>query len=479
MKLSTHTLAVLGILILALLVRLIHLNGSLWLDEAAQALESARPLSEQLQIQEDFQPPLYHLILHFWMYGGMSEWWLRLTSLISGLITIIVTIRLGTKLFDAHTGLLAGAFMATSQFHAFFSQELRPYSVAAMFGLIMLDGLISAWNHKRFAWIQFGLAALAGLYTMYVFPFLILATLVTTMIFHRDSIKPHIITLIVVTLAYVPWLPSFYGQLTTGTNLSAQSTVWSEMVSPPVSKMLPLLFTKFLIGRIPIDLNLKDIVMVGLMVAVTLFVVARSFHKQQGKQVFTLLSVSILSTFLISLVIPVLDAKRVLYALPLVYLLLAAGIGKGVQSIIATLIILGINVVSINEYATNPEVQREPWRQAVAQVEVTVPDTTLVVFSFTGPFAPWQWYQTRNLTTISIPNPQAQPEEVMWLAAAAQRVDQVVVFEYLMDMTDPNRVIHSSLEQNGLTETGYLQFPGIGKIRRFEPTNPVAFLQVQ
>ena len=65
------------ILLLALILRLPFLNGSFWMDEAAQALESARPLSQQLDIIPDFQPPLIHLILHFAMYLGREEWWLR------------------------------------------------------------------------------------------------------------------------------------------------------------------------------------------------------------------------------------------------------------------------------------------------------------------------------------------------------------------------------------------------------------------
>ena len=51
------------ILLLAVMLRIPHLSGSFWLDEAAQALEIVRPLSQQLQIIDDFQPPLLHLIL--------------------------------------------------------------------------------------------------------------------------------------------------------------------------------------------------------------------------------------------------------------------------------------------------------------------------------------------------------------------------------------------------------------------------------
>ena len=56
-----------AVLMLALLLRLVRLNDSFWLDEAAQVLESARPLAEQLQIAGDFQPPLMHLLTFFWL----------------------------------------------------------------------------------------------------------------------------------------------------------------------------------------------------------------------------------------------------------------------------------------------------------------------------------------------------------------------------------------------------------------------------
>ena len=55
---------ILLILLLGLILRLVLINQSLWLDEAAQVIESARPFSEQFDIAGDFQPPLFHLLLH-------------------------------------------------------------------------------------------------------------------------------------------------------------------------------------------------------------------------------------------------------------------------------------------------------------------------------------------------------------------------------------------------------------------------------
>ena len=52
------------ILFLALILRLVNLDQSFWLDEAAQVIESSRPLNQQFNLAADFHPPLYHLFLH-------------------------------------------------------------------------------------------------------------------------------------------------------------------------------------------------------------------------------------------------------------------------------------------------------------------------------------------------------------------------------------------------------------------------------
>ena len=89
------------ILFLAFILRLPLLNGSFWMDEAAQALEIIRPLSQQLDIVADFQPPLLHLILHFAQYFSHAEWWLRtIGALIPGLVTIFFSYKLAEKLFN-------------------------------------------------------------------------------------------------------------------------------------------------------------------------------------------------------------------------------------------------------------------------------------------------------------------------------------------------------------------------------------------
>src|SRR5687768_414653 len=98
-------LGIAAIIVFALLLRLPLLDGSFWLDEAAQALESVRPFSQQLNIRDDFQPPLLHVLIHFASYFGHSEWWLRTVgALIPGLVTVFFTYKIGEVLANKNVG---------------------------------------------------------------------------------------------------------------------------------------------------------------------------------------------------------------------------------------------------------------------------------------------------------------------------------------------------------------------------------------
>ena len=150
MSWSKKLLPLLLILLLALILRLPHLNDSFWLDEAAQVLESLRPLNQQLQIKDDFQPPLLHLITFLSLKVAQSEWWLRLTgALLPGLLTIVGGYFLGIKIAGKKVAISASLLLATSSFHLFFSQELRPYSLSACFAIWSWFFLLEARRPDR------------------------------------------------------------------------------------------------------------------------------------------------------------------------------------------------------------------------------------------------------------------------------------------------------------------------------------------
>ena len=81
------------ILLVALVLRLVSLNQSLWLDEATSALVVRMSVGDMFArfLPGDFHPPLYYLILKFWVsIFGNSEISLRMPSVIFGVITILI-----------------------------------------------------------------------------------------------------------------------------------------------------------------------------------------------------------------------------------------------------------------------------------------------------------------------------------------------------------------------------------------------------
>ncbi len=123
------------ILSLALVLRLIFINQSLWLDESIEALALMGRMGPLMTYAlADYQPPLYHLI--GWVNTqlfGYSEIALRLPSLISGLLTVFFVIKIGELVASKKVGIIAGFLAATNPLLIYYSVEGRTYSMTAFF----------------------------------------------------------------------------------------------------------------------------------------------------------------------------------------------------------------------------------------------------------------------------------------------------------------------------------------------------------
>jgi len=159
-----------GLILVALILRLAVPRG-IWLDEAIsihQARLSLHDLFRNLYYG-DRQPPLYHLVL--WLtirIFGHSEFAVRLPSLIAGTLIVPVLYELGRELYDRRTGLLAAAFAAVSPMLVWYSQEVRMYEFAALFGLLaLLTQLRAIRDGTMLNWAAYILATSALLWSHY------------------------------------------------------------------------------------------------------------------------------------------------------------------------------------------------------------------------------------------------------------------------------------------------------------------------
>ncbi len=518
-------LAIFLILLLALFLRLPLLNGSFWLDEAAQAIESTRPLSQQLNIAHDFQPPLLHLILHFASFFGHSEWWLRtIGALIPGLITILFTIKIAQKIFSLPNhnqtkpnrnqinskankiALTAGLLLATNSFHLFYSQELRPYSLPAMWTVLSWWQIVKFTtstkqkpkNAKIFnkLWIFFILFSILGLYSSYLYPFILIGQFLFLLhnVFTKQlnttaftkQIKNLFLTGAIISLFYLPWLPSFFNQLKIGQQLRVQMPNWESVVSITQLKSLPLIFGKFFYGNLPLDLNLTYLILpifISTLIFLNLFIHRKKLIKNYQTTfsiLFFWLATPLITAWLVSFIVPVLRPKRVLALLPAFEIFLAGSLllfsAKNLKksnsflnklSIKAIMILFLINLISTYSYYTQPQLQREDWRGLVIEIQDKFePSKTAVIFSFSNQFASWQWYAQNNYPTLATSTYLlTNKNQIKTLLKNSYQYEYLLLFDYLRVLTDPDNLLPDALKDYGYYEIGILDYPNIGFVR--------------
>lgn len=485
----------LGILaIFALFLRLPLLTDSFWLDEAAQALEVIRPWREQLNIAADFQPPLFHLILHLWQYIGHQEWWLRSVSLLSGLGSVMIFSALAWRWQGRRAGVIVGLLLATSSLHVFFSQELRPYMLAVFWSSLAMasywsilfpqDGLKSllstksSWPQlsKRTAFISLTLANLAGGLTSYVYLFFIVAQVLTSWLVGRRRAWLISKSVVLTGLAWLIWLPGLLSQLAASSALRTLVPDWEKVVSLTQAKALPLTVAKFWVGVLPIDLVWSDAIIV-ILPCIFVFYLGIKYWQSSAesakKQLLTLLSLLVLTlatSWLFSFWTPVISPKRVLFLLPLMYWVI--GLVTRQKHWLAGLLViyaLGLNLFSLAKYWQDPALQRENWRSAISNLEARYqPNDTVVVFGFDAPFAPWEWYQQKNLPTHTTGfKPLTSPESALQALSDLPQAENVILFDYLLDLSDPAHFVSKGLESKGYQLMDVLDYPNLGFIRLY------------
>lgn len=482
----------LTILVIALVLRIPHLGGSFWLDEAAQALESARLFSQQHLIRADFQPPLIHYLTHFALFVSHKEWWLRtIAALIPGLLTIYVFFHLSKRWFDVKIASISSLLLATSSLHIFYSQELRPYSLPAFFAVsswFFLDRLVSYKKNESASWLKdlilFALTTTLGLYASYLYPFVVIGQLGWIWFFHHQQLQKFLTACLISALTFLPWLPNFLGQLEEGSLVRDQLPGWDQVVSLTQGKAIFLTIGKFIFGLVKIDpsplvfISLIALGLVGLCLIKDFYDLYN--HKKSDLiekiknilPVLTALFVPLISAWLVSFFVPVLSPKRVLYLLPFFYLFLSLFIDllpKKRAPIVLILTLLTINLVTTSSYYFDKNLQREDWRSLHQKITTQFGQRrSIAIFSHPEAFSPWRWYDdgrfptlaTGTLSVTQIENPREHFKII-------NNYDYILVFDYLRTLSDPENLIISEVESYGFKEIEAIDTPNIGFVRVF------------
>lgn len=153
------------LLLVAAVARGIGLASGLWIDEIYSLMRSFRaPVGSILtEYWGDNHHPFYALLAH-WSRAlfGESAWSVRLPAFLFGVATVPALYVLARRLVAQREALLAGALLALSYHHVWFSQNARGYSALAFF-TVMLTWLAMRAMHDGHARSWFWYALLAAL----------------------------------------------------------------------------------------------------------------------------------------------------------------------------------------------------------------------------------------------------------------------------------------------------------------------------
>lgn len=447
------------IVVAALGLRLVNLNQSFWLDEAAQVIESSRPFWQQFDLAADFHPPLYHLLLHFWMLGGKSEIWVRLLSVGFGIGSIIIIYQIGKLLIDKKAALIASLFLAISPYHIWYSQEARPYIAFLFFSIVSTLFLL------RKKWFWYTVFAVFSLYTNYFTVFLLVSHLIYVFIFEKKFLRNWLIRAGIVLMSFIFWTGEFLQQIGVGTN--GLFTGWKDVVSVSALKTAGLTFAKFIFGRGSIENNYIYALVILPVFLLFIFSLIKNRKERSGKIFITLFFIPFFTSEIVSLFISINAPQRLIFLLPIFFLLLTAGILKLSPKfrLAAILIVAVTNVGGLFQYYTDPSVKREQWREAVAFTEHQDSSQNVALFVFPGPFAPFTWYSKGKIDALGIaPNFILIDADLTNLLPELLFKNRVYLYQYLTGLTDPTGKTDKFLVSQGFRESDIRNFTGVGFI---------------
>lgn len=341
-------LAVLG---LGLVLRLIGLNQSLWLDEAV----SARVVGEDNGINivknfspSDFHPPLYYLLLWGWTrIFGVSEISLRMPSVILAMVTIYLVYLIGKEIKDEELGRRGALLTAVNPLLVYYSQEARMYSLAVVW-------LTAAWLFliRKKYWL-FNLSCFGAMMTFYGSIFFIIAMAVWNG--SRKEIGKRLIGLVLALVILGPLI----GKQWQGARSSLVEVAnWSAALGRVNIKNLLLIPVKFFIGRISFYPKILYWLIAAMWTIIAGTGIIRGIKKKRSLAV--LLMVPILLGCLVSIGSPMMAYFRFLYLIPVATIILALGNGGKLT--------LGFLVFSFL-YGFNSNFHREDWRSLVSSLK--------------------------------------------------------------------------------------------------------------
>lgn len=451
------------VVLLGLILRLISVNQSLWLDEATSVLV-ARDFSFSDIITRfspgDFHPPLYYFLLKIWTgIFDATEIGARSLSVILGLATIPLVFLIGRKLLNKEAGFIAALFFATAPLHIYYSQEARMYVPATFFASLVVLFFIKILQAAKWSLanaVFLAVSTVLLVYTDYPPIFLILSLAAFLLLFNRIKLvkepRKWLLFVFISVLFFIPWIPIFISQLTSGISVKSLLPGWWQVLGRTSPKELFLVPVKFAIGRI----SSYDKVLYGAFVSIPLVLFSLLFLEaakiwNKTRLLWFWLVGPILLAAIFGLFATGFSYFRLLFTLPAFYLLLAAGSFSlsGKWQRLAVTSVLVVNIIATSIYLFSPRFHREDWRGATSWIEENSKDKNAVTLFVTSGQREAYAYYAKNVASYG-------PEGL-----GKEGFDTIWLMRYVQPIFDPDDNLRQKVEGLGYKKVQEKDFNGV------------------
>jgi 4-amino-4-deoxy-L-arabinose transferase-like glycosyltransferase len=390
------------LIILGLIVRLYDLDGeSIWTDEGHTIYGAALNPEELIkENSRDNHPPLYSLILHYWMdIVPHTPFYLRLLSVIFGVLSIFLIYEVGRELIDKNVGLISAFLLSLSVFHIYFSQEVRSYAFVVV--LILLSFLIFIKlikNPTSYRIILFIIINVLLLYTHFLGWFILLAQNVYYLIrfpLNVNQFKYAIIINVIILLLYLPWLNVMVSRLS-----SIQEEFWvllpSWLAIPQTFLIYSGTYTFFGICL----LILFSLLCLNSLISYNKRRFRINWNTNDNRYLLVVwLWIPILIPFILSFVLTPIYITRITVGASLaLYLLIAFGINKISKKVLRIgllIVILIFSLANLGIYYN--ETNKERWDEMTEYIELNaLPGDLLIFHAGFGLDKAFNFYATRD-----------------------------------------------------------------------------------
>lgn len=182
-------------------------------------------------------PPLYEIFLHFWVnIFGISEFAVRLPSVLFSSLAVYFIYRICYKYFDVKTAILASILFTFSNYQLYFAQEARVYPLFMLLSIVSMDQFMRLVTpgHSKSNSITYVIVSILLLYSHFFSWFILFVQAFVLIIIHGK--KPSDLLrftkyYIVIFLCYLPYVKVFIGRF-----LDSSKGTWIE----PVHDLRPL-----------------------------------------------------------------------------------------------------------------------------------------------------------------------------------------------------------------------------------------------